>query len=249
MDIFFIGVGDACDPLHGNTSVHVQTSNNFNILFDCGFTVPHSYFAFTEKPDQLDMIWLSHFHGDHFFGLPLLLLRLWEMERTKPLIIGGQDRVADKVLAAMDLAYSGFRQKLRYELQFRVLEPGDTALISGVACQSVQTDHSERNLGLLVDDGEKKFYYSGDGRPTRDVEHLARDCDIAVHEAFRLNEEVKNHGSIRSCLKLVETANIKRLALVHLDRKIRREDLSAIEETIRAYPVVLLPEAGSLITI
>lgn len=249
MDVFFVGVGDACDPQHGNTSIHVKTFNGINILFDCGFSVPHSYFAFTENPDQLDMVWISHFHGDHFFGLPLLILRFWEMGRGKPLLITGQRGVADTVLAAMDLAFPGFRQKLCYELQFREIEPDNSHQIAGVTCQSVQTDHSQRNLGLLVDDGEKKLYYSGDGRPTRHVVDMTRNCDLAVHEAFRLDEEVHHHGSISGCLKLAGKSNIRQLALVHLDRNFRREESATISKMIDTNPAVILPEAGMEITI
>lgn len=249
MDVFFIGVGDACDPHHGNTSFHATTSDGFNILFDCGFSVPHRYFAFCENPEQLDMVWVSHFHGDHFFGLPLLILRFWEMGRENPLLIAGQHGVADKVLAAMDLAFPGFRKRLGYELQFREIEPGISHLIAGITCQSVETDHSQRNLGLLVADGEKKLYYSGDGRPTRLVTDLIRNCDLAVHEAFRLDEEVHHHGSISGCMKLAEKSNVRQLALVHLDRNIRREELTTINELIAAYPAVLLPEAGTEITV
>jgi len=249
MDIFFIGVGDACDPQHGNTSIHVHTCNGVNILFDCGFSVPHSYFSFTDDPDQLDLVWISHFHGDHFFGLPLLILRFWEMGRTKPLLITGQQGVSEKVLTVMDLAFPGFRPKLCYELQFREIEPGNSCLILSLECQSVQTDHSQRNLGLMVHDGNKKLYYSGDGRPTSHVASLIRNCDIAVHEAFRLDEEVHHHGSIIGCLKLADKSGIRQMALVHLDRNFRRERFSHIAKLLKSNPAVSLPESGTKLSI
>ena len=249
MDVFFIGVGDACDPQHGNTSIHVKTFNGFNILLDCGFSVPHSYFAFSDDPDQLDLVWISHFHGDHFFGLPLLILRFWEMGRTKPLLISGQEGVSEKVLSAMDLAFPGFRPKLCYKLQFQEIEPGNFQQISGLTFQSVQTDHSERNLGILIDDGEKNFYYSGDGRPTRHVAELVRDCNFAVHEAFRLDEEVHHHGSITGCLKLAGKSNIRHLALVHLDRTFRKEESVTISKILEFNSAVILPERGTQLSI
>ena len=95
MNVFFVGVGEACDAKHGNTSIHVQTVNDTCLLCDCGFSAAHSYFAFCDDPDQLDMVWNSHFHGDHFFGMPLLLLRFWEMKRSKPLVIAGQAGVEE----------------------------------------------------------------------------------------------------------------------------------------------------------
>ena len=249
MDVFFVGVGEACDAKHGNTSIHVQASNDTCFLCDCGFSAAHSYFSFCDDPDKLDSVWISHFHGDHFFGMPLLLLRFWEMKRSKPLLVIGQEGVEDKVLGAMDLAFPSFRKRLSYDICFQEIEPGSAHEISGVSFQSVQTDHSQRNLGLVINDGEKKLYYSGDGRPTEDVAELVRDCDLAVHEAFRLDEEIHHHGSITGCLKLANESNIKRLALVHLERNFRHLQAADINALLQANSLLSLPVSGDRITL
>ena len=249
MDIFFIGVGDACDPDYGNTSVHLVTDNQVSILFDCGFSVPHSYFAFCTDPDQLDLVWISHFHGDHYFGLPLLLLRFWEMGRSKSLLLTGQSGIADRVYATMDMAFPGFMKKLCYEIQFQEIEPDGTREMVGLTFQTVETIHSQRNLGVLVSDGAKKFYYSGDGRPSDGVVEIVKDCDFAIHEAFRLNDEFPYHGSIAGCLELFDKCAIKNLALVHLDRSFRKEQLAEIKEIINSNSSVILPVQGTRITV
>jgi len=249
MDVYFIGVGEACDERHGNTSIHVHASNDARLLCDCGFSAAHSYFSFCQNPDHLDMVWISHFHGDHFFGMPLLLLRFWEMRRTKPLIIIGQAGTEHKVVAAMDLAFPRFRKKLCYELMFRDVEPGQVHEIAGLRLESVQTLHSERNLGLLVDDGKNRLYYSGDGRPTEEVADLVRDCDLAVHEAFRLDEEIHHHGSITGCLKLARSSNVRKMALVHLERSFRKNQIAEINSFLQETPLLMLPVAGDMITL
>ena len=80
-------------------------------MLDCGFTVPSLYWQQTSDQDDLDALWISHFHGDHFFGVPALLLRLWEMKRSKPLAIVSQTGVERIVTQAMELAYPGFFAK------------------------------------------------------------------------------------------------------------------------------------------
>ncbi len=249
MDVYFVGVGEACDAEHGNTSIHVQTSNDVSILCDCGFSVTHSYFSFCSDPDQLDMVWISHFHGDHFFGMPLLLLRLWEMKRTRTLRICGQEGIEEKILGAMDLAYPSFRSKLCYDVQFVEIIPGPGHEIQGVTLQSVQTDHSQRNLGLVINDGKNKMYYSGDGRPTDEVAELVRDCDLAVHEAFLLDEEIHHHGSITGCLHLAQNSNIRKMALVHLERNFRKSQSADIETLLRANPFLILPVSGESVSL
>ncbi|NIA05332.1 MAG: MBL fold metallo-hydrolase [Proteobacteria bacterium] len=247
MDVFFIGVGEACDSEHGNTSVLVTTGPGVRVLCDCGFSVPHHFFRICDDPDELEMVWISHFHGDHYFGLPLLLLRFWEMRRSRPLIIAGQSGIAGQVLKSFDMAYSGFAAKLCYPLNFIEIEPGESRQDAGLTMQTVQTVHSRRNLGLLLDDGDRKLYYSGDGRSSADVAALARDCDLAVHEAFKLEDEFPGHGSVNGCLRLAEKARIKRLALVHMDRIVRRQQADVISDILARNPSVTLPVEGTRI--
>ena len=249
MEIFFIGVGEACDSEHGNTSALVTTDSGTRILLDCGFSVPHHYFhTFADAP-QPDYIWISHFHGDHFFGLPLLFLRLWQMKRTSPLPIVSQQGVADKVRNSLELAYPGFAKKLGFELQFHTVSPTATASLGGLTWSTAVTEHSQYNLGLLLDDGSKRLYYSGDGRPTGQVRQLVQGCDLIIHEAFRLVDEFPYHGSIAGCLELADDAGVDKIALVHLDRDFRKNELERINKVLQIRPGALLPVAGDRLII
>lgn len=249
MQLLFYGVGEACDPVHGNTSFQVTAGNGVNMLCDCGFSIPHSYFAACDDGDELDLVWISHFHGDHFFGVPLLLLRLWEMGRTKTLTICGQAGIEKKIPEALELAFPGFGAKLSFAVRFAVTEPGRTYDIHGLRLQTVETDHSQRNLGLLLDDGAKKLYYSGDGRPSDGAVQLVEQCDVAVHEAFMLHDEFPSHGSITGCLELFNKCSPCSLVLVHLERAFRRDQAAVIDGYLRHNPDLILPVRGTRIAV
>jgi len=246
MEILFLGVGEACDSNHGNSSVLVTTENN-TILLDCGFSVPHRFFGVCNDPNCLDSIWISHFHGDHFFGLPLLLLRFWEMKRTRPLQIISQEGLAEKITAALELAYPGFADKLSFPIQLHIIKPGTPLQCKDITLQATRTIHSQCNYGLLLDDGKHRLYYSGDGRPTPEVSQLARGCDLALHEAFTLENSMHSHGSVSGCLQLMEEAQIKQLALIHLERKTRKNQRDAIDTFLQNNPGVFLPTEGDTI--
>ncbi|MFZ5797111.1 MAG: MBL fold metallo-hydrolase [Desulfobulbus sp.] len=245
MKLSFLGVGEACDPDHGNTSFQVVTANGVHLLCDCGFTIPHTYFAASRDGEQLDLVWISHFHGDHFFGMPLLLLRLWEMGRRRPLTICGQRGVGEQIMKAMELAFSGFAEKLSFEVRFVEVDPGRPHTVAGLTMRTVETVHGQRNLGLFLDDGEKKLYYSGDGRPTTEVVDLVRHSDLAVHEAFKLNDEFSYHGSITGCLQLAEKSGVRSLALVHLERNFRRDESQTINTILQRNSHLILPVRGT----
>jgi ribonuclease BN (tRNA processing enzyme) len=249
VDIHFIGVGEACDSAHGNTSALVVTNNGSRVLLDCGFSVPHYFFHdFADDPD-LDYIWISHFHGDHFLGLPLLFLRLWQANRTRPLPIVSQKGVAEKVKQSLELAFPGFEKKLSFDLEFHVVEADKTTTIGGLSWSTARTRHSQYNLGLLLDDGSKRLYFSGDGRPTEQVKELVQECDCIIHESFTFVDEFPYHGSITSSIELAESVGTETLALTHLDRDFRKNEINRINTVVQARPGTLLPVAGDHLVI
>ncbi|MFP7753526.1 MBL fold metallo-hydrolase [Thermodesulfobacteriota bacterium B35] len=247
MKALFLGVGEACDPRHGNTSVLLTTADGATVLLDCGFTAAHRFFAACDDPDRLDAVWISHFHGDHFFGIPLLLLRFLDMGRRRELALVGQEAIEQKIRHLMEMAYPGFMAKLGFALRFHVASPAGALSLAGLRWRTAPTRHSQPNLGLLLDDGSSRLYFSGDGRPGDRVAALVRDCDLAIHEAFRIKDEVPGHGSIGGCLRLAERTGIRRLALVHLEGRTRQEHGPEITAILARHPTLVLPREGDLL--
>ncbi len=248
MRLLFLGVGEACDSRHGNCSILVHAKNT-SFLLDCGFSVPHRFFYYCDDPDCIDNVWISHFHGDHFLGLPLLLLRFWEMGRTRPLQFIGQENLQEKTLAALELAYPGFVDKLRFPLRFQTITPGKTLTVKGLHLRAAISGHSQQNYGLLIDDGDNRLYYSGDGRATEATRKLMHGCDLALHEAFTLRDSIPGHGSVASCLQLMDKENIKQLALLHLERTTRYREEETIKKFIADHPGLLLPKEDDRIVL
>jgi ribonuclease Z len=251
MEITFLGVGEACDPAQPNTSLLINTTTGGlrrQLLLDCGFTIPHLYFAGCNDPEQLDLLWISHFHGDHFFGVPLLQLRLWEMGRRKPLLILGQPGIRQKLSQTLELAYPGFEKRLNYPLEFLELAPGRSISLLGLQWQAAANEHSQPALAIRIDNDGRSIFYGGDGRPTAATTALAHGCSLAVHEAFHLDGESGGHGSVRRCLEFARQAEVVRLALVHMERqnRNRRREIENLLAEASGFSV-FLPESGQKI--
>ena len=249
MKVVFLGVGEACDATLPNTSVWIRTETDGlprSVLLDCGFTVPPLYWSQTDDQEDLDALWISHFHGDHFFGVPALLLRFWETKRRKPLAVVGQPGVQALVEDSMNLAYPNFLDKFTYPLEFFTAEVGRPLQVAGLTWHFAENSHGQRDLAVRIEDGRRSVFYSGDGLFTPQTIKLARHCDLAVHEAFRLDCPVPGHGSVLQCLDFAGKAGVGVLALVHIQRDERREkydDILKVMQSVAAFHV-LLPEPG-----
>lgn len=194
-------------------------------------------------------MWISHFHGDHFFGVPALLLRFWEQKRTKPLAVIGQTGLQQTIIQAMEFAYPRFLPKLTYALQFHEIEPGQQLQVVGLDWSAAESLHGQRNLAVRLEDGPHALFYSGDGLFSAETLLLARGCRLAVHEAFQLDPVTPAHGTVRQCLEFAREAGVATLALVHVQRDERRERIQEILQLLEQVRElrVILPESGDVI--
>jgi ribonuclease Z len=252
MKITFCGVGEAFDENLANTSLLVTVEEAGgcprNSLLDCGFTAAHSFWSSCADPLSLETVWISHFHGDHFFGLPLLLLRFWEEGRRAPLTVIGQSGVAEKVSAALDLAYPGFRSRLEYGVRFLEASPGRKIESAGLHWSFAHNGHSQPCLAVRVDHPDGRIFYSGDGKPTEDTLILAMGSDLVVHEAYRVEGDTSGHGNVPGCVHFARNAGVPALALVHMQRLDRATRYEEVERIIAetADVEVFLPEPGDV---
>src|SRR5215471_15691670 len=115
MDYLLLGVGEAFDAPLGNTSALLTAESR--LLLDCGYAVPAALWACNGDPDFLDGIYLSHAHGDHYFGMPPVIGRLWESGRGRELAVITQEPVFAKMRDAVDLAYPGILAKCKFPLR------------------------------------------------------------------------------------------------------------------------------------
>lgn len=268
MRVIFVGVGEAFDEMLPNCSVLAQSTESGEsrtLLLDCGFSAPFALWRIAQcpadpadpvsspDPMDLDAVWISHFHGDHFFGLPALMLRYYEEKRTKPLLVVGQPGVEEKVLAAFDLAYPGTRAKFSYEMQFMEAEPGQEIAIPGFSLNCAPGEHPMPSLTVRVTDGKSSLFYSGDGRPTDASRALAKGVDLMVHESFSLEEDHPGHGTVPGSIAMAKEAGAGQLALVHIRRDVRHGRVAEIREHMQRAGAedleVLLPQPGDVLDI
>ncbi|MCX7822016.1 MAG: ribonuclease Z [Syntrophobacterales bacterium] len=255
MKVTFLGVGEACDERHPNTSILLEVEDNDGetrtVLLDCGFAVPFQFWKYVADPDKLDVLWISHFHGDHFLGTPLLLLRFWEMKRKKPLIIVSPRGGGSNIEKALELAYPGFMSRFAFELVFKEVDEGEEVSIASFKWMFASTEHGQKNLSIAIDTNDGKIFYSGDGKPTVATEEIAKNSSLLIHEAFHIEPSVPGHGTVQGVMEMAERVGATSVACVHVQRDVRRAHQDKIRKLLAERPFIkaFLPLSGDVVKV
>jgi ribonuclease BN (tRNA processing enzyme) len=240
MEITVLGCGEAFDERYPNTSVLVR-SEQATFLLDCGYSVPPQVWRHLTDPNQIDAVYISHGHADHYFGLPALLGRFWEDGRTKRLVILTQSALLEPIRGLMEAGYRQLAARFQYEIEYRSAEPGRTLELCGSRFDFAPTEHSVTNYALRIRNGGT-FCYSGDGMFTKESMALFKSADLVVHEAYWF-EASHVHADIDGLIAMADQQSVGRLALVHVQRTLRRDPARILTAMSRAGSTnVSLPE-------
>jgi ribonuclease BN (tRNA processing enzyme) len=124
MQVKFIGSGDA----FGNggrfqACILLRAPGHADdVLLDCGASSLVALKQQRHDPAKIGLVLVSHLHGDHFGGVPFLVLDGQFTRRTRPLHVAGPAGVRERVQAAMEVLFPGSTQvQRRFEVQFHEL--------------------------------------------------------------------------------------------------------------------------------
>lgn len=248
MKVTFLGVGEAFDPVLSNTSLHVETGC-VSLILDCGFSVGLAVWRFCDAPLEVDALYVTHYHGDHFLGIPAFLAASMEGGRSRPLTVYGQSGLEERVRKAVELAYPGVLNKLGFPIDYVECAPGDVRRLGDVRLSFARAEHGTPCLSLRVDDDRCSLFYSGDGGMNAATETLAQGCDLVILESYNLESTASGHGSIDDSVDFARRVNASRLACVHVNRRVRKQQFPEIEKRLMAgsASIACLPQPGDVI--
>jgi len=220
MQLRFVGCGDALGSGgRYNTCFHV-TGEGVNFLIDCGASWLPALKRQGVVRDAIDLILITHFHGDHFAGLPFLLLDAQFSRRTRPLVIAGPEGIETRLTQVMEALFqNSSRTKQRFELSVVALKPGQTRTFGAVNVTPYPVVHGESGgpfLGYRLEAEGRVIAYSADTEWTETLIPLGRDADLFIAEAYYYDKIVKNHLSLKTLEAHLDEIRAKRLVLTHM---------------------------------
>ncbi len=220
MRLQFVGCGDAFGSGgRQNTCFHV-TGDTVNFLIDCGATSLPVLKRFGIVRNDIELILITHFHGDHFAGLPFLLLDAQFSRRSRPLVIAGPDGIETRLAQVMETMFEhSSKTQQKFDLSIVTLNPGETHSFGTVNVTPYPVVHGASGgpfLGLRVEAQGRVIAYSGDTEWTETLVPLGRDADLFVAEAYTYDRAVKNHLSLVTLEAHLAEIRPKRLILTHM---------------------------------
>jgi ribonuclease Z len=137
LSLFFLGTGGAVPSARRGLPALLLTRGGDRVLFDCGEGTQRQLVRSVGLVD-LDSVFLTHYHADHWLGLPGMLKSFALRERERPLALYGPVGL-ERLLGAMSVAIG----RLPYALQVRELERWEEVELGGYVVAAVPVVHGE----------------------------------------------------------------------------------------------------------
>ena len=144
LSIFFAGTGGSAPTARRGLPALLVRRGGDRILFDCGEGTQRQLVSSTGLID-LDQIYLTHFHADHWLGLPGMLKTFDLRGRDRPLTISGPPGL--ETVMALVIQMGG---RIGYAIDVVELEPGDVAVHDGYRIAPVAVDHRGLAFGYVL---------------------------------------------------------------------------------------------------
>jgi ribonuclease Z len=149
LSVFFAGTGGSIPTAARGLPALLVRRGGERILFDCGEGTQRQLVGSVGLAD-LDDVFLTHFHADHWLGLPGLLKTFDLRGRERPLTLHGPRGLADLLTGAMRLA-----GRVHYDLRVVELAPGDVLEREDYKIAAIPVAHRVQAFGYVLYEDER----------------------------------------------------------------------------------------------
>lgn len=210
------------------TCIAVAVDDIPRVLVDCGATSLTALRQQQFDPNEIETIVITHLHGDHFGGLPFLILDGQFRRRTRDLTVVGPPATGDRLTAAMETLYPGSSQVHR-RFDVRVLEhternplelgdvrvtPYEVRHASGAPAYAVRLQTSAASLA-----------YSGDTEWTDALLAASDNTDVFLCEGYSPTP-IRWHLDLETLAQHRDRLTCRNLILTHLSPTALAADLT-----------------------
>jgi ribonuclease BN (tRNA processing enzyme) len=217
--IQFAGSGDAFGSGgRFQACIHVE-AGGIRFLVDCGASSLIALRRLALDPTAIDVVLVSHLHGDHFGGLPFLILDAQFRRRARPLTIVGPPGIAMRIREAMEVFFPGSSTvERRFPTSFVELSDRKALVLGPLSVTGFEVVHPSGAppFALRVACDDRVLAYSGDTEWTDALLDAAHGADLFVCEGYRLDRPVRFHLDVGAIQRALPKLQCRRLVVTHM---------------------------------
>jgi ribonuclease BN (tRNA processing enzyme) len=189
-------------------------------LVDCGASAMIAMRRYGVNPSEIGLILLSHLHGDHFAGVPFVILDgQLVSRRTEPLTIVGPPGTEQRVKQAMENMFPGSADaERRFRVEIVEFDLDSESRFDDVVVRPFEVRHvcGGPALALRIECGGKVLAYSGDTEWTEALLDVASGADLFVVEAYFFDKRVKYHLDYATLSANRDRLGARRTVVTHM---------------------------------
>jgi len=235
-EVLVLGVGSATPAYGRHPSAQVVNFNERLFLVDCGEGTQSQLSRYGVRVSRIDHVFISHLHGDHWFGLPGLLSSMHLNGRTNDLHLYGPPGLQE----ILDLQFRHAGTVLKFNLLFRPTNPEaeETVLeMPRFRVASFPLHHRVPCTGFRFDEtvraskhpAARSYAYCSDTRAFAGYMDAVRNVNLLYHESTFLHDMVGRavdtlHSTALEAAQVAERVGAKRLLLGHYSARYKEVD-------------------------
>ncbi len=179
MKIAFLGTGAAFSTERYNGAAVVDG----RLLLDAGAPLlPHMH-RLGLDPGAIQVVFLSHFHGDHVLGLPPFLLYR-SFHPGGPLVVVGPPGVRERVETLQLLSWGEAWPEHASHMDLTYVAAEPSGEVAGVPYEAVDLEHGGMTCrGYRLHVNGRVLAYAGDTVASPPLDRLVEGADVAITEA------------------------------------------------------------------
>jgi ribonuclease BN (tRNA processing enzyme) len=243
-EIVFVGTSDAFGAGGRRQSAVLVRGRSGTLLVDCGTTTSSGLCDLGVDREEIDAVVISHFHGDHYGGVPILLLAaLYEDLRTRPLQIVGPRGIEARVRGLADaMCYGIDDREWSFPIEFREFRADHTLELGSARLHAFETLHQPHTHphGLVLDTGGLRIAYSGDTGWFDALPGHVGESDVFICECTYHANEFGYHLNHETLVEHKHEFRCGRIVLTHLGAEMTDRRGQAAFETADDGMVVTL---------